>query len=41
VEELSILTTEGLEIASLGDQWPTISVETEKGPILVPGMLVR
>jgi Xaa-Pro dipeptidase len=41
VEELSILTTEGLEIASLGDHWPTISVETEKGSILVPDMLVR
>jgi hypothetical protein len=41
VEGLSILTTEGLEIVSLSDHWPTISVETEKGPILVPGMLVR
>ena len=41
VEELSILTTGGLEIASLGDHWPTISVETEKGSILVPDMLVR
>jgi len=41
VEELSILTAVGLEIASLGSHWPTISVETEKGPVLVPDMLVR
>jgi Xaa-Pro aminopeptidase len=41
VEELSILTTTGLEIGSLGDNWPTISIETEKGSMLVPDMLVR
>jgi Xaa-Pro aminopeptidase len=41
VEELSILTAAGIEIASLGENWPTICVETEKGLMTVPGMLVR
>ena len=41
VEELSILTKEGVEIASLGDHWPTIQVETDSGPYQVPGMLIR
>jgi hypothetical protein len=41
VEELSILTADGVEIASLGNNWPVISVETDKGPFSVPGMLVR
>jgi Xaa-Pro aminopeptidase len=41
VEELSILTKTGVEIASFGKDWPAISVETEKGPYVVPGMLVR
>jgi Xaa-Pro dipeptidase len=41
VEELSILTSAGVEIASFGKHWPAISVETEAGPYLVPGMLVR
>jgi Xaa-Pro aminopeptidase len=41
VEELSILTKTGLEIASLGEHWPTIKVETQSGPYAVPGMLIR
>jgi len=41
VEELSILTKNGLEIASMGKNWPTIQVDTDKGPYTVPGMLIR
>lgn len=41
VEELTLLTEEGVEIASLGDNWPTIEVDTETGPFAVPGMLIR
>jgi Xaa-Pro dipeptidase len=41
VEELSILTKDGVEIATSGDHWPTISVDTRKGPCTVPGMLIR
>ena len=41
VEELSILTKDGLEIASLDKKWPTIQVETDKGLFTVPGMLIR
>jgi Xaa-Pro dipeptidase len=40
VEELTLLTKDGPEIASLGDHWPTIQVETAQGPITVPGMLI-
>lgn len=41
VEELTLLTEDGVEIASLGDNWPTIEVDTEAGPFTVPGMLIR
>lgn len=41
VEELAILTKDGLEIASLSKNWPTIEVETDKGLYSVPGMLIR
>jgi Xaa-Pro dipeptidase len=41
VEELCILTKDGVEIASLGENWPTIQVDTDKGPFTVPGMLIR
>lgn len=41
VEELAILTKEGLEIASLGKNWPVIEVDTDKGKYPVPGMLIR
>jgi hypothetical protein len=41
VEELTILTKDGPEIASLDNGWPLITVETEAGPIAVPGMMIR
>jgi len=41
VEELTLLTEDGVEIASLGENWPTIEVDTEAGPFTVPGMLIR
>lgn len=41
VEELALLTDAGVEIASLGDNWPTIQVATPRGTIAVPGMLIR
>ncbi len=41
VEELSILTHKGIEIASMFNNWPTIEVETNNGAISVPGMLIR
>lgn len=41
VEELSILTKDGVEIASFVGQWPTVEVETNKGLYRVPGMLIR
>jgi Xaa-Pro aminopeptidase len=41
VEEVTLLTDEGAEIASLGENWPTIEVDTSKGPYKVPGMLIR
>jgi Xaa-Pro dipeptidase len=41
VEELCMLTTEGIEILSFGANWPAIIVDTEHGPYTVPGMLIR
>jgi len=39
VGELALLTGSGLEIASLGEEWPTFSVETERGMVKVPGLM--
>lgn len=41
VEELTLLTGNGVEIPSLGDHWPTVEVDTAAGPFEVPGMLIR
>ncbi|HVO68782.1 MAG TPA: M24 family metallopeptidase [Aggregatilineaceae bacterium] len=41
VEELTLLTADGVEIPSIGDNWPTIEVDTVSGPFTVPGMLIR
>lgn len=41
VEELTLLTKQGAEIASLGENWPIIDIETPKGSIKIPGMLIR
>ena len=41
VEELSILTKNGVEIASMFDNWPSIQVDTKVGSYTVPGMLIR
>jgi len=42
VEELTLLGKDGrAEIASLGANWPTYEVQTDTGPIQVPGMLIR
>jgi len=41
VEELTLLTENGVEIPSLGKNWPTIAVDTTTGPFEVPGMLIR
>ena len=41
VEELTILTKDGPEIASLDNGWPLETVDTEAGPIAVPGMMIR
>ncbi len=41
VEELTLLTENGPEIVSLGCNWPTIEIDTERGPFAVPAMLIR
>ena len=41
VEELTLLTRQGAEIASLGEDWPTMGIDTPKGIVKVPGMLIR
>lgn len=41
VEELTLLTADGAEIASLGDNWPVVEVDTVSGPFAVPDMLIR
>ena len=41
VEELSLLTGSGLEIASLGERWPRACIETAGGPVVVPDLWVR
>lgn len=41
VEELTLLAADGVEILSLGDNWPTVEVDTSTGPVKVPGMLIR
>jgi antitoxin VapB len=40
-EELTLLTETGVEIASLGDSWPTRSVETKCGALTVPDVMIR
>ena len=41
VEELSLLTNKGLEIPSLGRIWPTSTIPTEKGEIVLPNLWVK
>jgi Xaa-Pro dipeptidase len=41
VEELTLLTENGVEIPSLGKNWPTVTVDTAAGPFEVPGILIR
>lgn len=38
VEELSLLTPQGIEVSSMGKKWPTISIETSGGSITIPIM---
>ena len=40
-EELTLLTEDGIEIASLGAGWPTRRVQTSRGDIVVPDVLIR
>ena len=40
-ENLSLLTEDGIEIASKGEGWPMKLVRTPSGEIEVPGMLIR
>lgn len=40
VEELSLLTAKGVELASLGDTWPVMAVEIPQGQVLVPDLMV-
>jgi len=40
-EELTLLTENGIEIASLGPGWPTRSIQTPSGEIVVPDVLIR
>ena len=41
VEELSLLTADGVEIASLGPDWPTLEVQTTHGKRQVPDLMVK
>ena len=41
VEELSLLTNEGLEVASLGKDWPSLSIPIKDGEVIVPNLWVR
>ena len=40
-EELTLLTEDGPEIASLGPGWPTRTIQTPNGEITVPAVLIR
>jgi antitoxin VapB len=40
-EELTLLTEDGIEVASLGPGWPTRSVSTPSGETIVPDVLIR
>ena len=40
-EELTLLTEDGPEIASLGPGWPTRTIQTPNGEIVVPDILIR
>ncbi len=40
-EELTILTDTGVEVASLGEGWPTRSVDTECGRVTIPDVMIR
>lgn len=40
-EELMLLTETGVEVASMGEDWPVKLVQTGCGPIVVPDILVR
>ena len=40
-EELTLLTEDGVEVASLGPGWPTRSVQTPNGETVVPDVLIR
>ena len=40
-EELTLLTEAGPEIASLGPGWPTRTIQTPNGEIVVPDVLIR
>ena len=41
VEELSLLTDSGFELASRGSIWPGIEVSTAQGSVEVPGLWIR
>ena len=40
-EEFTLLTEAGVEVASLGPGWPTRSIQTPNGEIVVPAVLIR
>jgi Xaa-Pro dipeptidase len=40
VEELALLTSRGVEIASQARGWPSLQVSTEQGPLTVPALWV-
>jgi hypothetical protein len=40
VEELSLLTERGLEITSLGKDWPLVSLPVEGGKVSVPDIFI-
>jgi Xaa-Pro aminopeptidase len=40
-EELMLLTEKGTEFASIGEGWPLVTVLTEAGQVMVPGVWLR
>lgn len=41
MEELMLLAEAGVEVASLAEGWPVRKVETPRGEVMMPDMLVR
>ena len=39
VAEVALLTKEKLELVSMGAGWPTMTIETDQGPVILPDLL--